>query len=44
VSRIDVPGNGAVLERIRRAVLEGTSAGSLDDADLAATLPQLTEG
>jgi 2-dehydropantoate 2-reductase len=41
---IDAPANGAVLERIRRAVLEGTPAGSLDDADLAATLPQLTGG
>jgi len=35
------PANAAVLERIRRAVLEGTPAGSLDDEDLAAALPWL---
>ncbi|MFC1413196.1 ketopantoate reductase family protein [Streptacidiphilus sp. N1-12] len=35
------PANAAVLERIQRAVQEGTPAGSLDDADLAATLPEL---
>jgi 2-dehydropantoate 2-reductase len=38
---VEAPANAAVLERIRRAVLEGTPVGSLDDADLAATLPGL---
>jgi 3-mercaptopyruvate sulfurtransferase SseA len=36
------PLNAAIRDRVRRAVAEGTPAGSLDDADLAATLPSLT--
>ena len=35
------PANSAVLERIQRAARERTPAGSLGDADLAATLPGL---
>jgi thiosulfate/3-mercaptopyruvate sulfurtransferase len=38
------PANFAVAERVHRALREGTPAGSLDDADLLATLPQLTAG
>lgn len=37
----DAPANAAVLERLRRAAREGTAAGSLGDADLAATVPGL---
>ena len=39
---VPAPGNAAVQARIHRAVAEGTAAGSLDDADLAATVPGLT--
>ena len=35
------PDNAALARRVQRAAAEGTSAGSLDDADLAATLPGL---
>ncbi|WP_443071108.1 rhodanese-like domain-containing protein [Streptomyces sp. NBC_01476] len=35
------PANSAVVARLRRAVREGTPAGSLGDADLAATVPGL---
>jgi 2-dehydropantoate 2-reductase len=37
----DAPANAAVAERVHRARREGTAAGSLDEADLLATLPQL---
>ena len=33
--------NAAIAERVHRAVRDGTIAGSLDDADLTATLPEL---
>ncbi|MFJ5986176.1 rhodanese-like domain-containing protein [Lentzea sp. NPDC092896] len=36
------PYNAALAERVQRAVAEGVEPGSLDDADLAATLPGLT--
>jgi 2-dehydropantoate 2-reductase len=36
------PANAAVLDRIQRAAQAGTTPGSLDDADLAATLPGLS--
>jgi 2-dehydropantoate 2-reductase len=35
------PANTAVAERVHRALRDGTPAGSLDDKDLLATLPQL---
>jgi thiosulfate/3-mercaptopyruvate sulfurtransferase len=35
------PANAAIAERVHRARRDGTVAGSLDDADLIATLPQL---
>jgi thiosulfate/3-mercaptopyruvate sulfurtransferase len=35
------PANAAIAERVHRALRDGTPAGSLDDADLLATLPQL---
>ena len=35
------PANAALAERVHRALRDGTAAGSLDDADLTATLPQL---
>ena len=38
------PANFAVAERVHRALREGTPAGSLDDADLLTTLPQLAPG
>ena len=38
---VDTPHNAAVQARVHRAVAEGTAPGSLDDADLAATLPRL---
>ena len=41
---VPAPGNAAVQARIHRAVAEGTAAGSLDDTDLAATVPGLTAG
>ena len=37
----EAPRNAAVQARIHRAAAEGTAAGSLGDADLAATLPGL---
>ncbi len=37
----DAPANAAIAERVHRALRDGTAAGSLDDADLIATLPQL---
>ena len=37
----DAPVNRAVTERVHRARREGTAAGTLDDKDLIATLPQL---
>jgi thiosulfate/3-mercaptopyruvate sulfurtransferase len=39
---VPAPANAAIQARIHRAVAEGTAPGSLDDADLAATLPGLT--
>ena len=39
---VPTPANFAVQARIHRAVAEGTAPGSLDDADLAATLPSPT--
>ena len=39
---VPVPANAAIQARLHRAVAEATAAGSLDDADLAATLPGLT--
>jgi thiosulfate/3-mercaptopyruvate sulfurtransferase len=36
---VPAPANAAVQARLHRAVAEGTAPGSLDDADLAATLP-----
>ena len=39
---VDTPHNAAIQARIHRAVAEGAAAGSLTDADLAATLPGLT--
>jgi thiosulfate/3-mercaptopyruvate sulfurtransferase len=39
---VPVAGNAAIQGRIHRAVAEGTPAGSLDDADLVATVPGLT--
>lgn len=41
---VPVPANAAVQARIHRAVAEGIPAGSLNDADLAATLPGLATG
>jgi thiosulfate/3-mercaptopyruvate sulfurtransferase len=35
---VDTPLNAALQERVHRAVAEGTPVGSLDDADLAATV------
>jgi 2-dehydropantoate 2-reductase len=37
----EAPANAAVAERVHRARRDGTPAGSLDDADLLATLPEL---
>jgi 2-dehydropantoate 2-reductase len=37
----DAPVNAAVAERVHRARRDQTAAGTLDDADLAATIPQL---
>ena len=39
---VPTPANAAIQGRLHRAVAEGTAAGSLDDTDLAATLPGLT--
>jgi thiosulfate/3-mercaptopyruvate sulfurtransferase len=39
---VPAPANAAIQGRIHRAVAEGTPPGSLDDADLAATLPGRT--
>ena len=36
---VPAPLNAALQARVRRAVADGVAAGSLDDADLAATLP-----
>jgi thiosulfate/3-mercaptopyruvate sulfurtransferase len=36
---VPAPANAAVQARVHRAVAAGTAAGSLDDADLAATVP-----
>jgi hypothetical protein len=36
-----VPTANAIAERVHRALRDGTPAGSLDDRDLLATLPQL---
>ncbi|HEY0000708.1 MAG TPA: 2-dehydropantoate 2-reductase N-terminal domain-containing protein, partial [Actinoplanes sp.] len=41
---VPTPANAAIQARVHRAVAEGTAAGSLDDADLAATVPGLTGG
>ena len=38
---VPVPRNAAIASRVQRAAREGTAAGGLDDADLAATLPGL---
>ena len=38
---VDTPHNAAIQARVHRAVADGTAPGSLDDADLAATLPRL---
>jgi thiosulfate/3-mercaptopyruvate sulfurtransferase len=37
---VPAPANAAIQARVHRAVAEGTAAGSLDDEDLAATLPR----
>jgi thiosulfate/3-mercaptopyruvate sulfurtransferase len=39
---VSAPYNAAIQARIHRAVTEGVGPGTLDDADLAATLPGLT--
>ncbi len=41
---VPTPAVAAVQARIHRALREGTAAASLDDADLAATVPGLTGG
>ena len=38
---VDAPHNAAIQARVHRAIAEGAAPGSLDDADLAATLPRL---
>lgn len=39
---VPAPANAAIQARLHRAATEGTAPGSLDDADLAATLPGLS--
>lgn len=42
LSGTEAPYNAALAERVQRAMAAGLGPGSLDDADLAATLPGLT--